>query len=191
MQIGSLAVVRANEVLPPADFRLTFTVEVDATVTDRLCAFPTGLSQFRTRETRSRHAFELLIQHRRSKQRGPHNPDAMTDHTRIAWQFTAISGNNPEPTRLSGRTLYLLPHGIAAHRPYRVLAEALQQRGRWALGRVSMSGHRYGVVVRADDSLLSTRRRLQRLTQIQRSQVHGYTCRVGRGIDSGGDVRLR
>jgi putative transposase len=24
-----------------------------------------------------------------------------------------------------------------------------------------------------------------------RSQVHGYTCRVGRGIDSGGDVRLR
>ena len=52
MQIGSLAVVRANEVLPPADFRLTFTVEVDATVTDRLCAFPTGLSQFRTRETR-------------------------------------------------------------------------------------------------------------------------------------------
>jgi DNA end-binding protein Ku len=60
-----------------------------------------------------------------------------------------------EPTRLSGRTLYLLPHGIAAHRPYRVLAEALQQRGRWALGRVSMSGHRYGVVVRADNSLLS------------------------------------
>ena len=36
-----------------------------------------------------------------------------------------------------------------------MLAEALQQRGRWALGRVSMSGHRYGVVVRADNSLLS------------------------------------
>lgn len=60
-----------------------------------------------------------------------------------------------EPVRLSGRTLYLLPHGVAAHRPYRVLAEALEQRGRWVLGRVSMSGHRHGVVVRADDSLLS------------------------------------
>ena len=60
-----------------------------------------------------------------------------------------------EPARLSGRTLYLLPHGVAAHRPYQVLAEALQQRGRWALGRVTMSGHRYGVVVRADNSLLS------------------------------------
>lgn len=60
-----------------------------------------------------------------------------------------------EPVRLSGRTLYLLPHGVAAQRPYHVLAEALEQRGRWALGRVTMSGHRYGVVVRADNSLLS------------------------------------
>ncbi len=60
-----------------------------------------------------------------------------------------------EPARLSGRTLYLLPHGVAAHRPYHVLAEALEQRGRWALGRVTMSGHRYGVVVRADNRLLS------------------------------------
>ncbi len=60
-----------------------------------------------------------------------------------------------DPARLSGRTLYLLPHGVAAHRPYRVLAESLQQSGRWALGRVTMTGHRYGVVVRADESLLS------------------------------------
>ena len=66
-----------------------------------------------------------------------------------------VAPDQIDPTRLSGRTLYLLPHGVAAHRPYGVLAEALQQRGRWALGRVSMSGHCYGVVVRTDDRLLS------------------------------------
>ena len=65
-----------------------------------------------------------------------------------------------EPERLdlallSGRTLYLMPQGLAAHRPYRVLQQALQQRGRWALGRVTMSGHRYAVVVRPTCGLLS------------------------------------
>jgi len=56
---------------------------------------------------------------------------------------------------LSGRTLYLMPQGLAAHRPYRVLQQAFEQRGRWALGRVSMSGHRYAVVVRPTCGLLS------------------------------------
>jgi DNA end-binding protein Ku len=56
---------------------------------------------------------------------------------------------------LSGRTLYLMPQGIAAHRPYRVIQQALQQRGRWSLGRVTMSGHRYAVVVRPAGGLLS------------------------------------
>jgi len=60
-----------------------------------------------------------------------------------------------DAVRFSGRTLYLLPDGIGAHRPYRVLAEALQQRGLWALGRVVMSGHRYGVVIRSISDLLS------------------------------------
>ncbi len=55
----------------------------------------------------------------------------------------------------SGRTLYLLPQGPAAHRPYRVLQAALQQCGRWAIGRVSMSGHRYGIVVRPTSGLLA------------------------------------
>jgi DNA end-binding protein Ku len=60
-----------------------------------------------------------------------------------------------DAVRFSGRTLHLLPDGIGAHRPYRVLAAALQQRGLWALGRVVMSGHRYGVVVRSADEVLS------------------------------------
>ena len=38
---------------------------------------------------------------------------------------------------------------------HRVLAEALKQRGLWALGRVVMSGHRYGVVIRCASDLLS------------------------------------
>jgi DNA end-binding protein Ku len=56
---------------------------------------------------------------------------------------------------LSGRTLYLLPQGLGARRPYQVLQQALLQRGRWGLGRVSMSGHRYPVVVRSLANLLA------------------------------------
>ena len=60
-----------------------------------------------------------------------------------------------DAVRFSGRTLHLLPDGIGAHRPYRVLAEALAQRGLWALGRVVMSGHRYGLVIRSASDVLS------------------------------------
>jgi len=56
---------------------------------------------------------------------------------------------------LSGRTLYLMPQGLAAHLPYRVLQQALAQCGRWALGRVILSGHRQAVVVRATSELLA------------------------------------
>jgi DNA end-binding protein Ku len=55
----------------------------------------------------------------------------------------------------SGRTLDLMPHGVAAHRPYRVLERALEKSRRWALGRVTMSGHRHAVVVRPAASLLA------------------------------------
>lgn len=55
---------------------------------------------------------------------------------------------------LSGRTLYLMPQGLAAHRPYRVLQQALVQCGRWALARVVMSGHRCAAVVRPSGGLL-------------------------------------
>jgi DNA end-binding protein Ku len=39
----------------------------------------------------------------------------------------------------AGRSLYLLPDGLAARHPYGVIAEALQQEGKWALGRVVLS----------------------------------------------------
>jgi DNA end-binding protein Ku len=68
---------------------------------------------------------------------------------------TFIPPEDVDPARFSGRTLYLLPDGLAAHRPYCVLTEALRERGLWALGRVAMSGHRYGVVVRQLDRFLS------------------------------------
>lgn len=55
----------------------------------------------------------------------------------------------------SGRSLYLMPHGLGAHRPYRVLQQALEKSGRWALGRVTFSGHRQAVVVRPTEGLLS------------------------------------
>jgi DNA end-binding protein Ku len=53
-----------------------------------------------------------------------------------------------DPALFAGRSLYLLPDGLGAQRPYRLLAEALAQRGRWALGRVVLSGHRQLVVLR-------------------------------------------
>jgi len=56
---------------------------------------------------------------------------------------------------LSGRTLYLMPQGLAAHRPYQVLQQALQQRGRWGLARVTLSGHRCAAVVRPTCGLLA------------------------------------
>jgi len=52
------------------------------------------------------------------------------------------------PTLFAGRCLYLLPDGLGARRPYAVLAEALRQHGKWALGRVVLSGQRQLAVVR-------------------------------------------
>jgi DNA end-binding protein Ku len=66
-----------------------------------------------------------------------------------------VDSSQVEPARFAGRTLHLMPHGLGAHRPYRVLQQAMQQRGRWALGRVAMSGHRYAVVVCPASGLLS------------------------------------
>jgi DNA end-binding protein Ku len=60
-----------------------------------------------------------------------------------------------EPARFSGRSLYLFPDGLPAQRPYLVLAEALKQRTKWAVGRITMSGHRHVVVVRPAGRTLS------------------------------------
>jgi DNA end-binding protein Ku len=72
--------------------------------------------------------------------------------------LTLVQFIEPEGVDLalfSGRTLYLMPQGLGAHRPYQVLEQALANSGRWALGRVTMSGHRCAVVVRPTSGLLS------------------------------------
>src|SRR5258707_2134499 len=53
-----------------------------------------------------------------------------------------------DPVLHSGRSLYLMPDGPAAEPGYAVLAAALVQRGRWALGRMVLGGHRQVVLVR-------------------------------------------
>jgi DNA end-binding protein Ku len=53
-----------------------------------------------------------------------------------------------DPTFFAGRSLFLLPDGPAAQHPYGVLAEALQQAGQAALGRVVLSSQRQVVLVR-------------------------------------------
>jgi DNA end-binding protein Ku len=53
-----------------------------------------------------------------------------------------------DPMLHAGRSLYLVPDGPAAEAGYAVLAAALVQRGRWALGRMVLGGHRQVVLVR-------------------------------------------
>lgn len=60
-----------------------------------------------------------------------------------------------EPTLFSGRSLYLVPEGLPAHRPYLVLHQALHSRGKVALGRIVLSGHRHVALVRPSGRLLS------------------------------------
>jgi len=66
-----------------------------------------------------------------------------------------VEADQVEPVMLSGRTLYLFPDGLAAQRPYLLLAEAMQVRACWAVGRITMTGRRYGVVVRPRGRLLT------------------------------------
>jgi DNA end-binding protein Ku len=60
-----------------------------------------------------------------------------------------------DPALLSGRTLYLLPDGPAAQHPYRVLAQAMRQHGRWGVGRVVLGGHRHVALVRPAGRVLA------------------------------------
>ena len=59
-----------------------------------------------------------------------------------------------EPVLHAGRSLYLLPDGPAAQPGYALLTAALVQRGRWALGRMVLGGHRHVVLVRPVASTL-------------------------------------
>jgi DNA end-binding protein Ku len=66
-----------------------------------------------------------------------------------------VPAHQVEPTFFAGRTLYLLPDGVAAQHPYAVVAAALAEAGQWALGRVVLSGHRQLVIVRARGRVLA------------------------------------
>jgi DNA end-binding protein Ku len=59
-----------------------------------------------------------------------------------------------DPVLYAGRSLYLLPDGPAARHPYSVVAEALHQGQKWALGQAVLSGHRHLIVVRPQRRLL-------------------------------------
>jgi DNA end-binding protein Ku len=60
-----------------------------------------------------------------------------------------------DPALYSGRTLYLAPDGLAAQHAYGVLAQALKQCRKWALGRVVLSGHRVLALVRPTGAVLA------------------------------------
>jgi DNA end-binding protein Ku len=53
-----------------------------------------------------------------------------------------------DPLLYSGRSLFLVPDGPAAEPAYRVLLVGMVERGRWAVGRMVLGGHRQVVLVR-------------------------------------------
>lgn len=59
-----------------------------------------------------------------------------------------------DPVYYSGRNYYLLPDGAGANRSYAVLAQAMAEEGRVAVGQVALSGRDQVVVVRPRDGLL-------------------------------------
>jgi DNA end-binding protein Ku len=60
-----------------------------------------------------------------------------------------------DPALFSGRTLYLVPDGLAAQHAYGVLSQALTDRHKWALGRVVLGGHRVLALVRPSGPVLT------------------------------------
>jgi DNA end-binding protein Ku len=74
------------------------------------------------------------------------------DKALVLEQFVPVG--EIDPTLYAGRSLYLLPDGVAAQHPYGVLAEAMQRAGQGALGLVVLSSQRQLVVVRPWGRLL-------------------------------------
>ena len=58
-----------------------------------------------------------------------------------------------DPVLFSGRSLHLLPDGIAAEHAYEVLRESLVRKGRWAIGRLVLSGQRQVALLRPTGTL--------------------------------------
>ena len=65
-----------------------------------------------------------------------------------------IPAHEVDPAFFAGRSLYLLPDGLAAQHPYGVLADAFRQGGKWAIGRVVLSTNRQLVLIRPVGRLL-------------------------------------
>lgn len=65
-----------------------------------------------------------------------------------------LAAGDIDPRLFAGRSLYLAPDGVAAARPYAVLAQALAAQAKWALGRVVLGGQRQLVLLRAAEGLL-------------------------------------
>ena len=59
------------------------------------------------------------------------------------------------PAVLQHHHLYLVPEGLPAQRPYLLLHQALHSRGKVALGRIVLSGHRHVALVRPTQRLLA------------------------------------
>ena len=59
-----------------------------------------------------------------------------------------------DPALFAGRSLYLWPDGPAARHPYAVLAQAMQQRQKWALAHGVLSTRRVLALVRPAGRLL-------------------------------------
>ena len=68
------------------------------------------------------------------------------DRALVLEQFLPIQ--EVDPSLFAGRSLHLVPDGLAAQHPYGVLVAALQQAGKGALGRVVLSTQRHLVLVR-------------------------------------------
>jgi DNA end-binding protein Ku len=60
-----------------------------------------------------------------------------------------------DPVLFAGRSLYLWPDGPAARHPYGVLAQAMQQRRKWAVARGVLSTRRVLALVRPAGRLLT------------------------------------
>jgi DNA end-binding protein Ku len=74
------------------------------------------------------------------------------DKALVLEQFLPVAA--VDPTFFAGRSLHLVPDGLAAQHPYGVLVAALRQAGKGALGQVVLSTQRQLVLVRPAGRLL-------------------------------------
>ena len=74
------------------------------------------------------------------------------DKALVLEQFVPF--HHVDPVLFAGRSLYLVPDGVAARHPYAVVAAALHAASKWALGRVVLAANRQLVLVRCRGRLL-------------------------------------